>query len=333
MTAAGCVGQVSLACHAVPVAARLDLFSGPVRLMPAARDYWWGLPALLIGIVAMVAGDVEIVRAGANAGFFLLGFAAVLFLRRPRWNLRAVTGWVLCGVLVMSLFGAGNDGVHRWVAVGPLSVNVSMLVAPWLLAVVAHLVSSGRLPAGVALALVVQLAHLLQPDAAQSSAFAVGAVVLILFTDVGPPSRLALAGAGAVLVIAVATFTRRDALAPVAEVEGIVGLARDAAPALGVLAVVACLLLTVPFVLSALGGRRSDQSVRTAGYTAISAYVVVQLLAPIAVAVPVPVMGYGSATVLAYAAALSADMAMPRDRPPSDGRSDGKPRSPSSRSS
>ncbi|MDA0179787.1 hypothetical protein OJ997_05740 [Solirubrobacter phytolaccae] len=280
--------------------------------MPGIREYWWGLPALLVGVVAMIQGDVASSRPAANVAFFLLGFGAVLLMRRATVKPGAFTGGVLCLVLLATFLGGGNDGVHRWIDAGPLSLDVSMLVAPWVLAVMAHLLARGRVAGAVALAVLVQLALLLQPDAAQGSAFAAGAVVLLLMS--AERSGVVLTGVAAVVAMALGTFSRRDPLAPVPEVEGIVGLARDAAPWLGVAAVVACALLAVPFVRAALHGRSAREPVVGAAQAALCAYVVVQLLAPLGLDVPVPVMGYGAATVLAYAAAFTASLAMPRDR-------------------
>ncbi|MDA0167534.1 hypothetical protein OJ998_00430 [Solirubrobacter taibaiensis] len=283
--------------------------------MPTTRDYWWGLPALLVGVLAMVAGDVGTGRALANGVFFLLGLGAVVWVGRAAWTPGPVAGCVLCGLLLASLLGPGLDGVHRWIDIGPLSLNVSMLVAPLVLAVMAHLIAHERVRWAVALAATVQLIHLAQPDAAQGAAFATGAIVLLLMSF-ERPSALTLTGAAALLACALATFARRDPLAPVAEVEGIVGLARDASALLGALALIACFLQTVPFVRSALLSRRSATRIVRAAPTAVCAYVVVQLLAPIVLHAPVPVMGYGPSTVLAYAAAFIATRAMPRDATP-----------------
>ncbi|HEX8104465.1 MAG TPA: hypothetical protein VF533_17750 [Solirubrobacteraceae bacterium] len=117
-----------------------------------------------------------------------------------------------------------------------------------------------------------------------------------------------------VFALAIATFTREDPLEPIPEVEGIVGLARDAALPLGVVAVLTGVLLAVPFARVASRSRRAHARLVGAGQTSLCAYVVVQLLAPIALHVPVPVMGYGAATVLAYAAAVSASLLMPHPR-------------------
>lgn len=279
--------------------------------MLTVRDYLWGLPALLVGAVAMLAGEVGVSRVGANVAFFLLGLAIVLGARRVRRRPGVPAACVLGALLLLTLLMPGIDGVRRWIDAGPLSISVSLLVAPLLLVVLAHLLAAARTVAAIGVAAGMQLIHLLQPDAAQSAAFAVGAIVLLLLS-VRRPSALEIGGAAALLALTMATFTREDPLPPIAEVEGIVGLARDAALPLGVLAVVTCALLAAPFARAASLSRRSPDRVARAAQASLCAYVVVQLLAPIALHVPVPVMGYGATTVLAYAAAISASLLMPR---------------------
>lgn len=276
----------------------------------SVRDYLWALPALLVGAVAMLAADIAASRVAANVAFFVLGVLLVVGARSASWRLGAPAACVLGGLLLVTLLMPDVDGVRRWIDAGPLSINVSMLVAPLLLVVLAHLLARGYTLAAMGLAAGVQVIHLLQPDAAQGAAFAVGAALLLLLS-VRRPSALELGSAAGLLALAIATFTREDPLEPIPEVEGIVGLARDAALPLGVLAVLTCVLLAAPFARAASLSRRSHDRLVRAGQAGLCAYVVVQLLAPIALHVPVPVMGYGATTVLAYAAAVSASVLMP----------------------
>jgi hypothetical protein len=278
-----------------------------------AWDYLWALPALLVGAVAMLAADIAGSRVAANVAFFVLGLLLVVGARSVSPRLGARAACALGGLLLATLLMPGVDGVRRWIDAGPLSINVSMLVAPLLLVVLAHLLAREHTVAAIGLAAGVQVIHLLQPDAAQSAAFAVGATLLLLLS-VRRPAALEVASAAGLLALANATFTREDPLEPIPEVEGIVGLARDAALPLGVLAILTCVLLAAPFARAAsLSWRSHDRLVR-AGHASLCAYVVVQLLAPIALHAPVPVMGYGATTVFAYAAAFSASVLMPHAR-------------------
>jgi hypothetical protein len=171
------------------------------------------------------------------------------------------------------------------------------------------LIARGRVVVAIVLAGAVQLVHLAQPDTSQAAAFAVGATALLL-TTLGPRSALAVSGSAVVSVLALVTGTRRDPLAPVPEVEGIVGLAHDVAPWMGVLAVVTCALLAVPFVLWVRAAWMVRGPAGRAASLALCGYVITQLLTPLVLHVPVPVLGYGASTVLTYAAACTAGVAI-----------------------
>lgn len=278
------------------------------------KDQLWALPALTIGAIAMLAADIGIGRVAGNVAFFTVGLLLVAGARTVRWRPGTPAACVLAGLLAVTLLMPGIDGVHRWIDAGPLAINVSMLVAPLLLVVLAHLLARRRTRAALGLAIGVQVIHLLQPDGAQSAAFGVGAAVLLVLGG-RRPAAPEIGCATGLLALALVTVIRGDPLEPVPEVEGVVGLAHDAAPALGILAIPAIGLLAVPFTRAAARSRRAHDRIVEAGQIALCAYVVGQLLAPIVLHVPVPVMGSGATTVLAYAAAVAAGILMPR-RPP-----------------
>lgn len=128
--------------------------------------------------------------AGKRAATVLLGLAAVL--------------------VAASLLGPAQQGVHRWLAVGPLSVNLALVVLP--MAVVALGWTRERATSwGFALILLGLL--VLQPDASQATAFA-GAVVLIAFrAPFSKPVRVGLVTVAAGL--AAFSWLRADPLPPV----------------------------------------------------------------------------------------------------------------------
>jgi hypothetical protein len=146
-----------------------------------------------------------------------------------------------------------------------------------------------------AVAVGVALLLLLQPDAAQATAFAAGCLVLLLPLAGRDPLRLAC-----VLVLPVLaglTWLRRDPLAPVAYVEGIVGLAAGLGAGWVVAAVVSLLVLPLPFFHAARG---TGMHVALA----LGAYVAITVLAAFHGNFPVPVMGYGVSPILGYLAGL-----------------------------
>ena len=192
------------------------------------------LVAVLAGCWAAAAHGVPASVWMRNPAAWVVGDAAGL----TRWRaagLRVVGLAAGLAALAATLLAPGTEGVHRWLGVGGLRLNMAELVLP------AMVVGLVRTPDAwswlVAGAVGVVLA--LKPDASQAVAFAAamlaGAAVTRRFGRVE-------AAAMAVLVTAatIACF-RRDPLPPVAEVEGVMRLAAEVSP---LLAGLAALVLT-----------------------------------------------------------------------------------------
>lgn len=254
------------------------------------------VPALLLGVLVMRASGVPAGLWGQNLAAWAAGVLACLALGRARTSpARArwagVVAVLAVGALAATLIDPGVQGVHRWVKLGPVRLHAAAVLLPLLLAALAALARARGWWAAAGIAAVVALALLLQPDAAQATAFAAGATVLLLPGAGKSPPRLA--GLLPLPLLAVLASLRRDPVAPVPHVEGILGLAAGLGAGWGVAAVAALALLPVPFLLAGRGaGSRAG--------LALGAYVAVTLLAPLAGSFPVPVMGYGVSPVLGY---------------------------------
>jgi hypothetical protein len=156
-------------------------------------------------------------------------------------------------------------------------------------------VRAGRRRASTLLSIATALVLVLQPDAAQATAFVAGAVVLLLPRR--PAEGRAWIRLVPLLVLAGLSWLRRDPLAPVPHVEGIVGLAAELGTGWGAAAAASLLLLPVPFFI----GKGADDG-RTG--LAIGAYMVVTILAPALAHFPVPVLGQGASPIIGYFVAI-----------------------------
>ncbi|CAL1692532.1 hypothetical protein MMB232_02706 [Brevundimonas subvibrioides] len=199
-----------------------------------------------------------------------------------------IVPWIGAAALLVTLFNPDQDGVHRWIDIGPLHINVAMVVLPATAVALASAAPrwTAWLPAFLMLGLLV-----LQPDASQAAALA-GVMAWITITRVsGMTTRTGLI-AGAVLLAAIACG-RPDPLLPVPEVEGIVGLAFGLSPWLGGLALVT--LATVAALPAAL--TLPVPGTRLAGQ-ALSLCLVLWALSPLFGAFPVPLVGIGMSPIL-----------------------------------
>jgi hypothetical protein len=139
---------------------------------------------------------------------------------------------------------------------------------------------------------------LLQPDAAQASAFA-GALVILLFFYRQTPWVM-WSAALAALVCAAWSWMRPDPLLSVRHVEGIVGLAAESGM-LWLLASLASLaLLPCPFLLGrGRDGRASPKAL------ALGLYFALNVIAPCFGPFPVPLLGFGLSPIVGYFVALT----------------------------
>lgn len=194
-----------------------------------------------------------------------------------------VSGAVL---LVASLFGMPQQGVHRSLDFGPLHINVALVVLPAM--VVALAGSSLKVWQGV-LALGVLAVLVGQPDASQATAFALAFAVIVARSDLRRPAKLALSGA--ILVLAVISWLRPDPLQPVPEVEQIVQLAWSLSPVLAVAGV-------VMLAGTALTPLLVSRSTAATAALALSTWFVATAVTPLFGAFPVPWLGIGMGPIL-----------------------------------
>ena len=255
-----------------------------------------GRRTLLLFAVASLAA----VAAGAGT-LAVAGLPSGSWLRNPiAWGVGALLGgcvfvggrssWVRSAALLIAPVGLAAtllakpvEGVHRWIDLGPLHVNVAAVLLP------AAIVAAGLLGITSRLALVampaVAILLLFQPDASQAIGFAVAGGLLLVHSRAPAAIRASL---GAAFVAgALLTCLRANPLQPVREVEEIFGLAREVAPALAALGALA-LAATAAVPLWLARGRHTDDAA-----IALCGYFIVTELAPFVGAYPVPLVGLG----------------------------------------
>lgn len=248
------------------------------------------LAAVAVGCAVANVHDVPAGSWARNLAAWGVGAAAAWMIRkRP-----AVLPWFLLATpvaLAGTLLNAPVDGVHRWIDAGPLHVNAAAVLLP--AAIVALAAFAERrwswLAAAATLCLLV-----LQPDASQATAFGAGMIVVLAFLRAPGAIR---AGGAAVTVLAVgAAWLRPDPLAPVPEVEEIIGLAWAWSP----LAAIAAVALLAATALWPLRIARADRPTARVAALALTACCAVVALAPAFGAFPVPLVGVGMSAVLGF---------------------------------
>jgi cell division protein FtsW (lipid II flippase) len=260
-----------------------------------------------IGVASAVAatflGIVYLVAAGAPARYLVVNLAALVLglvalggLDKAALQGRPSSGRAVAllgtALLATALFGASADGASRWIWIGPLSVQVSLVVLPFMLVSFAgHRDWTGT--AGIALA---AIALAVQPDRAMAGMLALGLAALATARrDVFSVTALlaAVAAFGATLV-------RPDHLPAVAFVDRVLFTAFSAHPLAGAAALLGVCLLVLP----AVAGRWQDPA-HDCAYRVFGALWIGGIAAAALGNYPTPVVGYGGSAILGYVLSLS----------------------------
>ncbi|ADO69303.1 hypothetical protein [Stigmatella aurantiaca] len=274
------------------------------------------LPAILLGAAVASASTGNARAFLPNVLVCLLGGACSLgFLRLSslgRDRFLHVMAFIAFVAIAATLASPGIDGVHRWLSVGPVRLNASAAFLPWILAGMSASRPAVR-KTSTLLALGAQLLHLAQPDAAQATALAGGALALLAGNSLfGATAQMALGGLMAVL--AGCTWARADPLPAVEHVERILFLAAARGPGwLG-----ATCVTGVPVLLVFLHAARNPHPAYARAAIGFGLYWALTLAATFFGNFPVPWMGAGAGPVLgwyAFAAVLAVQDKQPREAP------------------
>ncbi|MBX3480275.1 MAG: hypothetical protein KF842_07735 [Caulobacter sp.] len=248
------------------------------------------LATVVVGIMVCTSNGAAMAPALRNLAAWGVGavLAIVLAALARRTTLRILL-WLLPIALLAGFLGPGLQEVHRWLSLGPVQANIAMLLGP--AAVVAFAARMDFWPTGSWLALLLALAlTVAQPDASQATALAVVALAAAWSFHARPRGRLILA----VLAVGAAAWAwlRPDPLAPVPEVEGVIGLAFSQSPTMGALALGLLLLVSLSPMIAALspGARLPAVS--------LGLFLLVWAAAPFVGAFPVPFVGLGPSPIV-----------------------------------
>lgn len=266
------------------------------------------LAAAFAAIVAVAIGVAHLCVAGAPFSMIVVNIASlivglVMLAGATRWHLLPRDSHgppmvIMAGLLVLtSMFGIASQGVARWVAVGSLMVQPSLILLPALIMIYAR-DSTG---AGVAAIIVAAAAMALQSDRAMAGAMFAGMAVLWIWRR-NRQVAVALAASGTSFLI---TFARTDSMPPARFTEGVLISSWQSHPLIGLAVAVGAAMLLLPCAVSR--GNRNIASERCAVFGAIWLAII---LAAVLGNYPAPLVGYGGSAIIGYL--LSACMLPPK---------------------
>jgi len=249
--------------------------------------------AVAIGIAYLLAAGAPARHLLINLAAFIVGLAAYATVVLPRWRLGAAADYVLPALglvlLATSLLGTAVEGATRWISLGPLSLQLSLILLP---AMVVSFARSPNFAGAVGLGLAA-LALAWQPDRAMAGVLAVSLLVLAARRR-GAPVLVACALSAAGFA---ATLAQPDRMPAVPYVDQIFYSSFGLHPLLGLALIVGACLLCVPGLMRS-GGDVAVGSVFAALWAGVS-------LAAALGNYPTPLVGYGGSAIVGYLLSLS----------------------------
>ncbi|HEV2124283.1 MAG TPA: hypothetical protein VGW38_16120 [Chloroflexota bacterium] len=252
--------------------------------------------AVGLGAVYLAAAQAPWSYIVVNSTAFVLGLIAYAALVRGGWSSTSRSGAVVLALaavlLATALFGTSADGATRWVRVGPLGVQVSLLFLPLMIVTFAR----HRDAAGTAGLVVAALAMALQPDRAMAGVLAGGLLTMaILRFDI----RVGMALLAAVIAFAV-TLVRADTSPVSPWVDRVLYTSFEVHPLMGAAVLTGALLLIVPAVYG-FGKSSAHKDV----YAVFGMVWIGVIVAAALGNYPTPIVGYGGSAVLGYVLSLA----------------------------
>lgn len=252
--------------------------------------------AVLLGLAYMAIAGAPLrylaVNAGALAsGLMMLALSGRVMPETRHWS--GATMIVLAAVLLATaMLGDRIDGAARWVKLGPLVIQPSLILLPVM--ILGFVRSRGALSTAGIVAAAAALA--VQPDRAMAGMLAASlAILAILRTD-----RLVMIALVGSVIGFILTLLRADTLSAVPYVDRIFYSSFEIHALAGAAVTGGAMLLIVP----AIAGWRHDAANRVA-YAAFAAIWLAAIAAAALGNYPTPIVGYGGSAIVGYVLSLA----------------------------
>jgi hypothetical protein len=262
----------------------------PVQNSPQRLGALAATAATGLGMLVMAVAGAPKTYLIINLAALTIGMALLALLQRNRPN-PAYGGWLglaaAAGLLATALLGTTIDGATRWVRIGVVSLQPSLVLLPLLIMAFARVRDAKSTMA----MLIAAVALALQPDRAMAGALVAGLAALAVTAR----DRQVLLALTAALCGFAVTLLRPDTLPPTPFVEQVYASAFGFSPAAGLALLAGSVLLLLPM----LALHRAEATVFAAVWLAILAAAAIGNY-------PTPLLGYGGSGIIGYLLCLTA---------------------------
>lgn len=253
--------------------------------------------AVVLGVVYMAIAGAPMRYLGINAGALVIGLTMLALLGRSvaagqRWKGGAIIA-MAGALLATALLGSEIEGAVRWISLGGLAIQPSLILLPVML--VAFCGTRGVLASGGIVAAAAAMA--LKPDRAMAGMLVLClAALLVIRRDRHVVIALAASIAGFA-----ATLARTDTLSAAPYVDQILYSSFDVHAGAGLAVLGGSVLLLIPPIV----GWHRDVGNRGT-YVAFGAVWFAAIMAAALGNYPTPIVGYGGSAIIGYALSLLA---------------------------
>jgi cell division protein FtsW (lipid II flippase) len=254
------------------------------------------IPSIVIGAVVMYHNKISIFIWTQNiACLIITGLISYFAVSNKFKMIRIKTNGILILIslilLILTFISPDVNGVHRWVSIGIIKFNVSMIVLPIVIIELWKLLQIKRLRFTVTITMTISILLAIQPDASQLTGFAIPMMIMLCSNTDKKHLRIFIVGILSILIIFSWLFL--DSLPAVAYVERIVSLLANMGLIWLIIGVISLSILPIPFMLFPPKNLKLPS-------ICVGLYFIIILISTLFGNFPVPLMGYGISPIIGY---------------------------------
>lgn len=254
------------------------------------------MPSITIGAIAMFYNKIPSFIWAQNMIFLALGGCISFLGVSSKFNMRkskfyGIPILIPLLLIILTFVNPGISGVHRWLSIGIIKFNVSMIIIPILIIELWKLSQIKSLSFTIVTTIIISILLLIQPDASNLTGFAIPMIIMLCGKIDKKIHRLLMAGILSIFIIL--TWVFLDSLPPVTYVEGILNLLANMGLIWLVLGLLSLIILPVPFILFPPKNFKLPS-------ICVGLYFIIILISTLYGNFPVPLMGYGISPIIGY---------------------------------
>lgn len=272
----------------------INIFDATIR-RPRALGIIGAIGAVVAGVAYMAIASAPARYLGVNVGASIIGLSTLALLDRTaasgqRW-MGAVSIAMAIAMLATALFGSEVDGAARWVNLGGVAIQPSMILMPVMLVTFSQIRSVLATVSIIAAA----IAMAMQPDRAMAGMLVFCLAALAVMRS----DRHVCVALAASIASFATTLVRPDTLPAVPYVDQILYSSFDIHIAAGVAVLGGMAMLLVPAIV----GWSRDVDNRTI-YCSFGTVWFAAIIAAALGNYPTPIVGYGGSAIIGYVLSL-----------------------------